>query len=34
MEIDFTKAIDNDAIDKLSEAQLEEVLSILTKAGY
>jgi hypothetical protein len=32
--IDFSKAIDNDAIDKLTDSQVEDILSILTKAGY
>lgn len=33
-DIDFGKAIDNDAIDNLTDTQVEDILSILTKAGY
>lgn len=32
--IDFSKAIDNDAIDNLTDSEVEDILSILTKAGY
>lgn len=32
--IDFSKVIDNDAIDNLTDSQVEDILSILTKAGY